>query len=806
MPWRNLGTLGSANSPTDNQASATLTTTQACNAGDVVILAIAVDNATAGADGDEGAVTSVTFGAENAVEGKEWANTQAAALAGATAAVWWKTLAGSLASSSTITVNFSSSASRDASALSAWRFRFDPDQVALLHFDGADASTTITNSAPSANAFVVVGNAQLDTAQSKFGTASLLLDGTGDYITGPGITSADSDFVFGTGNFTIEMFVRLNQLPSVAAENKFLYDGTPSGVGSTVFPLLYIATDDTLRYFVNADQITGTTALTTGQWYHVLLARSGTSTKLFLDGVQEGSTFSDSTNYPANAGGANRPAIGANGSSAGANSLNGWIDEVRVLKGTAAQTGNFSPPTSAYSTAAAATVSVDGTPAGISADGGTNLGSITITTAGDALRFRAVATESSLTTAIGVSNIGGNLFTAISQSVTTGGGAATNMGVRGEFRIDAQTGVESSPTGPSADHASAMFALKGVSVADPTGVGSASGVGTAAAVGTAIKHIVGSASGTGAAAAVGNAITARVGSAAGVGAAAAVGTGIRAAVGSATGTGAAVAVGESIAGATEAVGSAAGVGAAAAIGAATASASASAAGVGTAVAVGAATAAATGTAAGTGAAAAVGQGITGATEAAGSAAGTGAAAAVGQAIVARAGSAAGTGVALGQIGLRGVAGGTGVATAVGVTIVARAGVASGVGAASAVSRTIRAAVGSAAGVGAAAGVSASGIAVGTAAGIGTAEARSEAIISVVGSASGVGVAIAEGAGLILGIAETIGSAHGIGLAQGITEIPAIIPTYNYPIGRRLDSDYGIRGSKLGRQRFVIGRR
>lgn len=49
----------------------------------------------------------------------------------------------------------------------------------LLHFDGANGSTTITDE--TGRAWAAVGNAQISTARSKFGSASLLLDGTGDY-------------------------------------------------------------------------------------------------------------------------------------------------------------------------------------------------------------------------------------------------------------------------------------------------------------------------------------------------------------------------------------------------------------------------------------------------------------------------------------------------------------------------------------------------------------------------------------------------------------------------------------------------
>ncbi|MDI6787615.1 MAG: hypothetical protein QME51_04520, partial [Planctomycetota bacterium] len=75
---------------------------------------------------------------------------------------------------------------------------------ALLHFDGTDASTTFIDE--SGKIWTRYGNAQIDTAQSKFGGASGLFDGAGDYITTPD----HNDFNLGSGNFTVDLRVRFN--------------------------------------------------------------------------------------------------------------------------------------------------------------------------------------------------------------------------------------------------------------------------------------------------------------------------------------------------------------------------------------------------------------------------------------------------------------------------------------------------------------------------------------------------------------------------------------------------------------------
>jgi len=62
---------------------------------------------------------------------------------------------------------------------------YTPDSytMLLLHADGADASTTLIDSSASSKPVTTINHAQIDTAQSKFGGASGLFDGTDDYVT-----------------------------------------------------------------------------------------------------------------------------------------------------------------------------------------------------------------------------------------------------------------------------------------------------------------------------------------------------------------------------------------------------------------------------------------------------------------------------------------------------------------------------------------------------------------------------------------------------------------------------------------------
>ena len=211
--------------------------------------------------------------------------------------------------------------------------------VLLVHADGADGSTAFTDSSANAHTITANGNAQADTAQSKFGGASFLSDGTSDYLSLDG----NADFTFGTADFTIDFWVRLN----AKTDYQIFYDGRPSSTNGVYPSIFYDFAADKFAYYVSsANRITGTTTPSTGTWYHIAVVRSGTSSKMFVNGNQEGATYTDSNNYLA--GGAGRPFIGAHSATVGAYALKGWMDEVRVSKGIARWTSNFTPPSSPY--------------------------------------------------------------------------------------------------------------------------------------------------------------------------------------------------------------------------------------------------------------------------------------------------------------------------------------------------------------------------------------------------------------------------------------------------------------------------
>jgi uncharacterized protein YmfQ (DUF2313 family) len=222
----------------------------------------------------------------------------------------------------------------------AWPLQsIDAATVLLLHCDGFNGSTVIPDTSGRNHPVTIHGTAQLSVAQEKFGSAAAIFDGSANC----GLAlDGSNDFAYGTGDFTIDFWANLNN-PSNAV---IIYDGRPSGVNSFTHPTIY-TTNGVLWVLVNAAGIiTGSTTLSANVWYHVALVRSAGVTKLYLNGMQEGASYVDANNYAISAG---LPFIGGNSyNPSGANCVNGYLDEIRVTKGVARWTNNFSPPNAPY--------------------------------------------------------------------------------------------------------------------------------------------------------------------------------------------------------------------------------------------------------------------------------------------------------------------------------------------------------------------------------------------------------------------------------------------------------------------------
>jgi hypothetical protein len=198
----------------------------------------------------------------------------------------------------------------------------------LLHMDGSNGSTTFTDSSSNNFTISAFGDAQVSTTDPKFGTGSLTLDGTGDYLTTP----ADTAFAFGTGDFTVECWVYANSGNS--NDGLFTFGGTSSGLA------VALESGNWRLTLVGSGTFTHSSTATTGVWTHIAATRNGTNLRFFVGGVSAG-TVTNSTNLTDN-----ELKIGYYYNSSFA--INAKIDEFRVTKGVARYTANFTPPTAPF--------------------------------------------------------------------------------------------------------------------------------------------------------------------------------------------------------------------------------------------------------------------------------------------------------------------------------------------------------------------------------------------------------------------------------------------------------------------------
>lgn len=207
----------------------------------------------------------------------------------------------------------------------------------MLHMDGADTSTTFTDSALTPKTVTANGNAQIDTALSKFGGASGLFDGTGDYLS----TAASSDFDFGTGDFTIDLW----HYSSITQP-----DGTGIVAGYTGAGTGWlVAITDTGHLFFLAngtDQFECSSVVPLSSWVHIAIVRSGNVLTAYQNGVSVG-TLTVTAGHTVNTDG-NGIVVGRARTDVDNSYFTGSLDELRISKGIARWTTNFTPPTLAY--------------------------------------------------------------------------------------------------------------------------------------------------------------------------------------------------------------------------------------------------------------------------------------------------------------------------------------------------------------------------------------------------------------------------------------------------------------------------
>jgi YD repeat-containing protein len=234
----------------------------------------------------------------------------------------------------------------------------------LLHADGANNSVAVTDNSRAAKALTVAGGAKISTAQSKFGGSSIYFDGAGDYLSTP----YSPDFDFGSGAFTVEAWVYIAAPSAAAAGTRgaiiaaaFPNSGSP-GAGTWAFGLSGDATTTGTGLLFQTDvsgaEVPAHVASVPQQtWTHVAVSATGSNMYFAIGGVVSAAKpYTKAVNalsYPVK--------IGALEFNIYPRELNGYLDDVRITKGVARYTANFTPPAQAFPNVGAAALDPNAT-------------------------------------------------------------------------------------------------------------------------------------------------------------------------------------------------------------------------------------------------------------------------------------------------------------------------------------------------------------------------------------------------------------------------------------------------------------
>ncbi|REK60336.1 MAG: LamG domain-containing protein [Bacteroidetes bacterium] len=212
----------------------------------------------------------------------------------------------------------------------------------LLHMDGANGGTTFTDSSSRNHTVTAAGNANTDTSVKKFGSASAEFDGSGDWLQVPDNDDWDIgiDSGYGASEFTVETWVYLN---NTSGTQVFINKGggTAGWNGSNGHQyVLFISGGSFYWQWWNGSSVQSINDTLTNlswsasNWYHLAISHDGTTTSLYFNGSRVGTStqaYRISTS-------ATTFRIGGAVSST-TQSVNGYMDELRITKGTARYSG-----------------------------------------------------------------------------------------------------------------------------------------------------------------------------------------------------------------------------------------------------------------------------------------------------------------------------------------------------------------------------------------------------------------------------------------------------------------------------------
>jgi hypothetical protein len=214
----------------------------------------------------------------------------------------------------------------------------DPTTKLLLKMNGTNGSTTFTDE--TGKAITVNGNTKISTEQYKFNGSSGYFDGNNDLLTTPD----NIDFKFGSDTFTIDTWIRTS-----AGNGLIIGQMASNGFGPTYSFMFIINSEGKLQfipnyaYYPSFNSIISNNAITDNQWHHVAIIRSDVF-KVYIDGVVDAPPLYMGPDFiiPNST---ELIRIGGMGGTENYVPFNGYMNYLRVTKGKALWTTNFTPPT-----------------------------------------------------------------------------------------------------------------------------------------------------------------------------------------------------------------------------------------------------------------------------------------------------------------------------------------------------------------------------------------------------------------------------------------------------------------------------
>jgi hypothetical protein len=210
----------------------------------------------------------------------------------------------------------------------------------LLRFDG-----NFNDSSPNALAVTAVGTGVLSTTEVKFGS------GSGDFGSGKYLEIPDDESLdFGVGPFTVEFWINTTSFETADPEGgNSCYVGKSGDDGDVAGWWLFETNASDINVYSDQSggvaRVGGPHGMAVNQWYHIAAVRdaSGVLT-VYVNGASVGSAACGGSLTNSAALTIGGRLLSNRGGDGRFRSFDGYIDDLRIVKGLAVYTSNFTPP------------------------------------------------------------------------------------------------------------------------------------------------------------------------------------------------------------------------------------------------------------------------------------------------------------------------------------------------------------------------------------------------------------------------------------------------------------------------------